>query len=97
MIEAKTVTASASEILVPPGQAPAVLPNYQFIALCNTGSETAYLKFTADATAVSVTNGIALPPGASILVDQDNSPVLQNGVSAICATGKSTTVAVQAY
>lgn len=97
MIAARTVTATASEILAPPGQGSAVLPSYQFVALCNTGSETAYLKFTADATTVSVTNGIALPSGASILVDQDDSPVLQNGITAVCAAGKSTTVAVQAY
>ena len=96
MIAAQTVTATASEILAPPGTG-TVLPAYQFVALCNTGSETAYLKFTADATAVSVTNGIALPAGASILVDQDDSPILANGISAICATGKTTTVAVQAY
>lgn len=92
MIGSVSITSTATPVLPPPAQGA-----YQFIALANTGSNAAYLKFTPDAEAVTTTNGIVLPPGASILIDQDDSPVLLNGISAVCAAGQSTNIAVQAY
>lgn len=92
MIGSVSVASTAVAVLPPPSQG-----SYQFIAVANTGSNPAYLKFTPDADPVTTTNGIVLPPGASILVDQDDSPVLLNGISAVCAAGQSTNLAVQAY
>lgn len=97
MIASSAVDDSPSQVLPPPGQGSSTLPSYQFIAISNTGSATAFLKFVGDATAVTSSNGIALPAGASMLVDQDDSPIMQNGITAVCASGQSTVVAVQAY
>lgn len=97
MIASLEVTATPSEILAPPGQGASVLPSYQFVAVSNNGANTVYLKFVGDATAVTSSNGIALPPGAAVVVDQDDSPILQNGVTAVCAAGETSTVGVQAY
>lgn len=79
--------------------AAAILPagRYQFIAIGNNGSSTAFVKFLPDGTDVTTSTGIPLQAGASILVDQDSSPVLSHGVWAICDAGQSTTISIQAY
>jgi hypothetical protein len=74
-----------------------VVGGYQFIAIGNVGESTAYLKFFPDGDDVTTTNGIPLAPGASILLDQDDSPIMNNGIYAICASGASTVLGVQAY
>lgn len=91
MISAHIVT-STPTCVVPPSQR-----SYRFIGLSNNGAKVAYLKLTPDSDAVTSTNGIALPPGAAMLVDQDDSPILQNGVWAVCGGSDTTTLAVQAY
>lgn len=70
---------------------------YRFVALANNGSATAYLKFLPDGDAVDSSNGIPLPPGASLMLDQDDSPILGGGIFASCNSPDSTTIAVQAY
>jgi hypothetical protein len=72
-------------------------PGYRFIAISNNGSDAAYLKLFQDASPVTTSTGIVLQPGAAMLLDQDDSPVLNNGIYAICAETQSTTLAVQAY
>ena len=91
MISANIVT-STPTLVVPPSQR-----SYRFVGLSNNGEKVAYLKFTPDSDAVTSTNGIALPPGAAILVDQDDSPILSSGIYAVCGGSDTTTVAVQAY
>lgn len=87
------VTSSAQVTVLPPPSAGL----YQFVAIGNNGSKTAYIKFIPDGGPATPQNGIPLPAGASILLDQDDSPVLNGGIFAICASGDSTTLAVQAY
>jgi hypothetical protein len=76
---------------------PASGDNYNFIAIANNGSSTAYLKMVPSTVTLTVSNGIPLASGASILLDQDVTPILTSGVSAVCDTGATTTLAVQAY
>lgn len=71
--------------------------NYEFIAIANNGPNTVYLKMVPSTVTLTVANGIPLPEGASLLLDQDVTPILVSGVSAVCAAGQSATVAVQAY
>jgi hypothetical protein len=71
--------------------------NYQFIAIANNGSSTAYLKLVPTTSALTASNGVPLAAGASLLLDQDLTPIFTSGISAICDTGASTTLAVQAY
>lgn len=71
---------------------------YKFVAVGNNGSSTAYLKLTPDSTPPTALTGIPLPAGASLLCDQDAQKELFNaGVTAVCASGQSTTLSVQAY
>jgi|694.fasta_scaffold65264_1 hypothetical protein len=72
-------------------------PGYRFIAISNNGSSAAYLMLFQDDSALTTSNGIVLQPGSAILLDQDDSPILNNGIYAICAETQSTTLAVQAY
>jgi hypothetical protein len=76
---------------------PASGDNYQFISIANNGASTVYLKMVPSTVTLTATNGIPLASGAAILLDQDVTPILTGGVSAVCDTGASTTVAVQAY
>ena len=76
---------------------PAAGEHYQFIAVANNGSKTAYLKMVPGDTVLTVTNGIPLPAGATLVLDQDVTPILVSGVSAICASGETTVIAAQAY
>lgn len=76
---------------------PASSDNYQFIAIANNGANTVYLKMVPSTVTLTVSNGVPLASGASILLDQDVTPILVSGVSAVCDTGLTTTVAVQAY
>lgn len=76
---------------------PASGDNYNFIAVANNGSSTVYLKMVPSTTTLTVTNGIPLPAGSSILLDQDVTPILVSGISALCDSGSTTTVSVQAY
>jgi len=93
MIASITETDSPTQLLPPPATGA-----YQFIGLSNNGDTPVYLKFVPDAdTALDTTNGIALPAGASLLVDQDASPILQNGIYGIAESGETVSVAVQAY
>lgn len=70
---------------------------YSFVAIGNVGQQTAYLKLTPDPDAVTMTNGIPLQPGSSILCDQDlQKELFDAGVTAVVASG-STTLSVQAY
>jgi hypothetical protein len=48
-------------------------------------------------SALTTSNGVPLAAGASLLLDQDLTPIFTSGISAICDTGASTTLAVQAY
>jgi hypothetical protein len=93
MITSVSVGTAAVQVLSVPSGTP-----YKFVAVGNTGSDTAYLKLTPDSTPVTSLNGIPLPAGASLLCDQDAQKELFNaGVTAICASGESTTLSVQAY
>jgi hypothetical protein len=88
-----SVTDSAQVTVLPPP----TVGMYQFVAVGNNGTNTAYIKFIPEGGDVTPQNGIPLPAGASILLDQDDSPVLNNGIFAICDSGEDTTLAVQAY
>lgn len=93
MITSVAVGTTAVQILSAPSGNP-----YKFVAVGNNGSSTAYLKLTPDSTTVTSSNGIPLPSGASLLCDQDMQKELFNsGVTAVCASGQSTTLSVQAY
>lgn len=76
---------------------PASGDNYQFISISNNGSGTVYLKMVPSTVTLTASNGVQLQSGAAILLDQDVTPILVGGVSAVCDSGASTTVAVQAY
>lgn len=71
--------------------------NYQFIAVANNGTATAYLKLIPTSESLTTSNGVPLAGGASLLLDQDLTPIFTSGISAICASGATTTLAVQAY
>ena len=93
MISEVSVTDEPTQLLPPPAAGA-----YQFIALSNNGETPVYLKSAPDAGPVlTATNGIALPAGASLLVDQDDSPILQNGIYGIAEAGETVSIAVQAY
>lgn len=92
MITAVSVTDEPTTVLAPPASG-----EYQFIALSNNGSAAVYVKFVPDATPLTTENGIVLQPGVTVLLDQDGTPTLQSGIVAKCASGQTTTVAVQAY
>jgi hypothetical protein len=49
------------------------------------------------AVTLTASNGVPLASGASVILDQDVTPILVAGVSAVCDTGATTTIAVQAY
>jgi len=92
MITSVSVSTTETEVLPHPVDKP-----YSFVAIGNNGAQTAYLKLTADATAVTAGNGIPLPPGSSLLSDQDMQKELFRGVvTAVVASG-STTLSVQAF
>lgn len=92
MIAAVTVTTSSTEVLAAPSSRP-----YRFVALCNNGTETAFLKIVSGDDAVSTSNGIQLAAGASMVVDQDKQAHLfEFGVTAVVATG-TTTIGVQVF
>ena len=94
MIGSVSVTSSTPVVVLP---SPAAGP-YRFVAIGNVGAETAYLTFTGDDDALSTSNGIPLPAGASILCDQDEErDIFKIAVTAITAAGKTTTISVQAY
>jgi hypothetical protein len=76
---------------------PASPEQYQFVAVSNVGAKTAFLKMVPSGVTLTVTNGISLPAGASLVVDQDVTPILTGGISAVCAAGETTTIAIQAY
>ena len=76
---------------------PASGDNYNFVAIANNGSGTVYLKMVPSTVTLSSTNGIPLASGAAMLIDQDVTPILTGGVSAVCAAGATATVVVQAY
>lgn len=93
MITSVSVGTTAVQVLAAPPASP-----YKFVALGNNGAKTAYLKFTADTQTVSITNGIPLPAGGSIVCDQDSRRELfDSGVTAVCASGETTTISVQAF
>jgi hypothetical protein len=93
MISSVTVSDSSPAVLLP---APSDVP-YRFVAIGNLGPSTVYLKFTADADALTPLNGIPLPAGSSLLCDQDSErDIFKIAVQGITATGSST-VSVQAY
>lgn len=93
MIASVAVGTTPVQIVPPPPAG-----SYKFVAIGNVGSGTAYLKFTGDAEVVTVSNGIPLPAGASIICDQDRERELfDSGVTAIAASGDATAVSVQAF
>ncbi len=92
LIHTSTSVGTTEVTIVPAGS-----ENYQFLAIANNGSKTAYLKMVPSTVALSVTNGIALPAGVSVMLDQDVTPILITGISAICGSGDTTTLAAQAY
>ena len=92
MITSVSVGTTATTILAGPAGAA-----YKFVAIGNVGSETAYLKVVPGSTAVTVTNGIPLAPGAAFVVDQDaQREMFDAGASAIVGSG-TTTLSVQAF
>ena len=92
MITSVSVGTAATTILAGPSGAA-----YKFVAIGNVGSETAYLKVVPGSTAVTVTNGIPLAPGAAFVVDQDaQREMFDAGASAIVGSG-TTTLSVQAF
>lgn len=93
LVHTSTTVGTAVTTVVPA----AVGGEYQFIAVANGGSNTVYLKMVPSTTTLTVANGIPLASGASVLLDQDVTPILTGGVSAVCDSGLTTTVVVQAY
>lgn len=94
MIASVAVNSSEPSVVLPAPSSGA----YRFVAIGNVGSSTAYLKFTSDATALTTSNGIPLPPGAALVCDQDEErDIFKVAVTAVTASGQSTTVSVQAY
>lgn len=92
MITSVTVGTDEVQVLTAPAGRP-----YSFVAIGNNGSNTAYLKLTADPQAVTPSNGIPLPAGASLVCDQDPQKELFHGsVTAVVASG-ITVLSVQAY
>lgn len=92
MITSVSVGTTETEVLPVPAEKP-----YSFVAIGNNGLQTAYLKLVPDSAAVTVGNGIPLPPGASLLSDQDMQKELFRGVvTAVVASG-TTTLSVQAF
>lgn len=92
MIASVAVGTTETQVLSPPPGAA-----YKFVAIANVGEETVYLKLAPGSDALTSSNGVPLPSGASILCDQDSQRELFDaGASAIVASG-SGTVAVQAY
>lgn len=93
MIASVAVGTTSVLVVPPPAQA-----SYKFVAIGNVGTGTAYLKFTGDSEAVTISNGIPLPAGSSILCDQDKERELFDcGVTAIAVTGATTTISMQAF
>lgn len=93
MITSIAVGTTATQVVPPPTQ-----NSYKFVAIGNVGGNAAYLKFTGDADPVTTSNGIPLPAGGSILCDQDKERELfDSGVTAIAASGATTTLSVQAF
>lgn len=70
--------------------------NRAFIHLYNAGSVTAYLKYDGDATALTTSNGMPLPAGATLHLNNDaggKAPFIHE-VRGITASG-STDIRVQ--
>lgn len=92
MISSVSVSTTPVEVLPDPADRP-----YQFVAICNNGSEVAFLKVVPGGDAVSSSNGIPLAGGASFVVDQDaQTRLFKSGVTAVTASG-TTTLGVQAF
>jgi hypothetical protein len=91
--------AAVSDSIAVGGSPALVLPqgSYQFVCIGNNGSSTAFVKFLPDGSNVTTLTGLPLAPGAGLVLDQDASPVLSHGVWAVCASGESTSISVQAY
>jgi hypothetical protein len=92
LVHSSSAVGTATVVVVP-----ASPEQYQFVAVSNVGLKTAYLKMVPSTATLTVSNGIALPAGASVIVDTDITPILTGGVSAVCATDETTTIATQAY
>jgi hypothetical protein len=93
MITSVAVGDTPSQVLPTPGGTP-----YKFVAIGNVGGKTAYLKLVPDSTQVTVSNGIPLPAGTSIVCDQDSQRELfDGGAYAVTAAGETTTISVQAF
>lgn len=71
--------------------------NYQFIAVANSGPGSVYLKMVPSTVTLTVSNGLPILAGATLIVDQDLTPILVGGVSGIAASGATASVVVQAY
>lgn len=76
---------------------PASTSEYSFIAVANNGANTVYLKMVPSTVTLTVSNGVPLQSGAALILDQDVTPILVSGISAVCETGTTTIVAAQAY
>lgn len=93
MIGSVSVGTTSTLVVPSPTQA-----SYKFVAIGNVGPNAAFLKFTGDSTPVTTTNGIPLPAGGSVICDQDKERELfDSGVTAIAASGATTTLSVQAF
>lgn len=93
MIASVSVGTTSTQVLAPPTG-----NSYKFVAVGNVGGNIAYLKFTGDSDAVTTSNGIPLPPGGSFVCDQDRERELfDSGLTAIAASGATTTLSVQAF
>jgi hypothetical protein len=79
-MKAVTVTNTASKIVS--------AGNRDFLHLYNNGSEPIYLCYDGDSTNLTTANGLPVPPGGILFLDNDNNRNLQtHDVFAICATG----------
>lgn len=94
MILSHSVGTTAVEII------PAITgrSKFSFVAIGNPGAKTAYIKMVPDTAALTISNGIPLPAGTSIVCNAEaQRDLFDRGAYAIAASGETTTVSVQAY
>ena len=62
--------------------------NREFLHIYNNGSQTIFLCYDGDSTTLSTTNGMPVPAGGFLALDNDQIRNIQNhDVYAICASG----------
>lgn len=62
--------------------------NREFLHIYNNGSENIYLSYDGSSTTLTTVNGLPVPPGGILMLDNDGMRNIQNhDVNAICAAG----------